>query len=436
MASLGGESGQAVRTAEAKAERGGLPKILREYWLTIVALTIVDLVLSYWLHGDILLFDKAHHFGDMVTYADRFHNDYGTAAFFRVIRGKTDWTYPAPIAVLLHLYYKLPHPIVAWIVTLVIVVAVGTVLFARAMERRGISRWTAWGFALTAAVTAYPVWYLVECANMEVYVLVFVGIGLACYLRGQRGWAAVCFGIATALKITPIIYCALLLNRRDWRKMLYGLAVGAAVFFGSHWMMGPTTAVALEGTRDALRLYTAHLVLGFRPHEVSFDHSLFGICKQMYELLRIHFHWESLRLPVIYDVYLPVVALLGVGLWVFRIRKLSPLSQAVAITVCAMLFTPVSWDYRLTHLYVPWMFVVLWVLEHPEVENKLLPGMFLFFAVLFTPQNYFRYRLMPAPDMGFFVDYAGQVRAVVLAALLVMVLWRPVGERQIQNQNL
>ncbi len=80
--------------------------------------------------------------------------------------------------------------------------------------------------------------------------------------------------------------------------------------------------------------------------------------------------------------YVVVVALVGVTLWIFRIRHLPVANQVLALTVAAILLPPVSIEYTLLHLYLPWSMLVLIAIQGREPESAIRGPLLLAFALL------------------------------------------------------
>ena len=417
---------RAKGATELQEMRRPLPRILREYCVAVLILTGVAFAIAY-ARGIHLLGVARLEFQDFKIYQTRFAL-YGTPAFY-VNHGGAEipWTLPAAMALLYRFYYSLPFPLAMYLGTLVLIVAAAAVAMFVALRRRGIIPWQAAAFTLVVLVTCYPLWFLLETANLELFVVLLVAGGVVSFLRGNRFWAAAFFGAAAALKLTPILYLALFCTKRDVRKLAAGLGVFAALFLISHWMAGPSFAVAIAGTRTALHDYEAHLILGMRPEGLAYDHSLFSICKQAYLVIRIALHRSGLTLPAMYRVYVPLSALAAAVLYFLRVRKLPVLNQVLAVTIFALLLPGMSWDYRLLHLLAGWAFVVFFVLECKEPYPPFLNHILLLFAILFTCQTYLSYRLPAGDGVSFPVAYGGQVKAAMLVVLLIYVLRHPMG---------
>jgi hypothetical protein len=391
--------------------------------VSIVVLTGLALTIAY-VRGVSLLWPPKHHFIDLLLFQEQFRH-FGSITFF-TFKGAEPWTYPATMALLYKLYYSSPWPLFSYFCTTAAVVIVGAGLLMVALRNRGVSYWIAGGFVLTAIVTSYPLWFLIECANLELFLILFVGAGIVCYMKQWFWWAAALFGVAAALKLFPVIYLGLFLSRQHYRKLGFGLGVGFACFVAAHWIMGPDTGIAWWGTYDALARYQQFYVLRIRPAEIEYDHSLFTLVKQgCFALLawrgRVPISWEF-----VYRAYLLVAAAGASYPFLLLVRKMPPLNQALAISACALLLPPVSYDYRLMHMYVPWAFLVLFIVgKDRRVEAPVL-WLLAMFAVLFTPQSFLKYSVRVGEEI-YDSGFAAQVKVVALLAIFWIAALYPMG---------
>ena len=107
-------------------------------------------------------------------------------------------------------------------------------------------------------------------------------------------------------------------------------------------------------------------------------------------------------------LYLAILALAGCVLFVTRIAKLPVVNQILALTVASILLPPVSYDYTLIHLYVPFALVVFAVLNREDHSAPVLIT-FCLFAYLLSWQSEF---------ILHGVRFGSQTKAVALLALL------------------
>jgi hypothetical protein len=148
---------------------------------------------------------------------------------------------------------------------------------------------------------------------------------------------------------------------------------------------------------------------------VGFDHSLFAVPKAMLLLA----HQGTLpgpeTLAKMLTIYLVGMAAVGAILYWVAIRRLPLINQVICLTVATIMLPPVSYDYTLLHLYVPWAMLVLLAAENPGHEVRSLMAAMVCFAILFAPET----ELILHGR-----SYGGQVKAVALVLLFGIALLR------------
>ena len=400
-----------------------LPRAVRVYWIATIVLTALALLIvgirRYLFHEgypyNTFLFVPEWAFSDFTIYADRFKH-FGTQGFFTC--PGYPFTYPAPIALVYAFFFRwFPHPTRVFLATILAAPLIGTAFFARALRSAGILEGTAVLLALTVLVTSYPFMILFDRANTEIAVWVVLACGLAAFAREKLWLAAALIGIAGSMKLVPAIFFLLFLYRRRLYELLFGVLTMGAVTVVSLWSMGPTISIAQAGIHAGLERFADICIYRWRHVENGFDHSLFAVVKDVLVLLRTNLTADYLQHE--YRIYFVVIAILSVAIF-WRLRKLPVLNQMVALTCCALAFPPVSYDYTLVHLYVPFAFLLLGAIRQPQgvwAEDFLLMRIFCYFAILLTPQTY----LIRGGSTG----VGGQVKAMVPMALLAESLVRP-----------
>src|ERR1019366_9174322 len=132
------------------------------------------------------------------------------------------------------------------------------------------------------------------------------------------------------------------------------LAMGCVTVV-SLWWVGPTISVAQAGVHNGLDHFTYVFVYHWLAPEVGFDHSLFAAIKAVLVHYRPSLTPDYLQHE--YRIYFVVIAMLSIAVFL-RLGKLPLLNQMVALTCCALVFPPVSFDYTLFHLYVPFALLI------------------------------------------------------------------------------
>ena len=407
-----------------------LPRPLRVFLGTLLTLTgvclLTEFLAAHFFHllypYDWPLYTPEHSFNDLIIYHPRFAA-FGTAAFF-----DPPWypfTYPAPVALLYRFFYGFTDYITAFLIAAGAIVAAAIGFFTRTLASRSIAasqraessklasrKLTNQALSRTlllmvpTVLCAYPIAFEFQQANLEIFVTLFTALGIWAFYR-ERPWpAAILFGLAASLKLFPIVFLVLFLSRRLYRQA----AVSAIVTFVSVTL---SLALACPSPRAALAGMQAGAA--FFQHEyalrttTAFDHSLFALVKAAAVL---HDPAQTFLAPATLTVYLAcaAAAVLAVCL---RIRNLPLLNQVLALSVAAILFPPVSFDYTLLNLYAPWALLVLFTLQAPHARG--LTPMFACLAVLLAPTSEL---ILHGVALG------AQLKSLALLALLAFALRR------------
>ena len=155
-------------------------------------------------------------------------------------------------------------------------------------------------------------------------------------------------------------------------------------------------------------------MLHFRSWDIGWDHSLFAL----YKRLTPHLPPPETLSPWL-TAYLVAAALAGTALYFLRIRHLPVINQVLCLCVASILLPPVSVEYTLMHLYVPWALMVFLVLDGARAGNPPIPGVsaaFVCFAILMSPLSEFIHHA---------IHYQGQIKCVVLVILMIIALRYP-----------
>ncbi len=320
-----------------------------------------------------------------------------------------DYLYPAPVATLYRFFYFFPHPTRVFLGALCATFLVATILFARALLQRNLSVVGVLQLILGTLLCAYPLAFEFEQANMEWIIWLLVVTGVWAFLHHHGYSAAVCFGIVGALKLYPFIFIALFLPRRQYRQFALAFAVAALVTLAGLWLVDPDIRASWAGTQHGIARFSEVYIVEYR--ELRFDHSLFALVKFLGTLRGrriavVNLQWGLAR-------YLPIAGLAGFVVWLLRIRHLPLINQVLCLTIATILLPPISYDYTLLHLYIPWALLVLYTLEMQHRFPRGLTAAFCSFAVLLAPETEFIWNGQ---------SFGGQIKAVILLVLLLLAL--------------
>jgi hypothetical protein len=396
-----------------------VPKPLRLFFLVMFAFDAIALVCELvakfilhlgWPYRSPLLNDSPT---PDLSFILHLFPDLHTPAFFSFSHS-VPFMYPAALAPLFGLLMPLadrPHRFQALLLLLSLLIA-AAFAFRLANTRLGPLK-----SGLVAAATillSYPLLFELRQGNAEFFIFLLVGGAVWCFLHEHWHTAAALIGIAGAMKLFPFVYLGLFLARRRYSVLITSVLTAVVVTLASLRYIEPSIAFAWHGINANLAYYQQTVVLSIR-RELGFDHSLFGLMKTA--MVSGHLVAPGkLHLQPILRVYLVIASLGGIALFFLRIQFLPVINQVICLCVASILLPPVSYDYTLLHLYIPWGMLVLFAVQRRDVFTPGLTAVFLCFAVLMSIQTEFIVH-------GYV--HGGQIKAVVLVALMILALMFP-----------
>lgn len=397
-----------------------MPRPLRVFWRITVLLALlcaavigVNRFILHWGEPYNSPFLPFRHFCDFWAFHDRF-GSYHTLAFYST-RGGSVFSYPAPLSLLYELFFLAHHNqhSIFTVATTLPVLALA-LLFARAMVAGGVSRTGAALFVASSLLLSYPFWFEYLLGNIEICVFLITAFGLLAWLRGNLYLAAALIGAAGSMKLFPFVYLALFLSRRQYRQFAFGLLAAAVLYPVSVWLACPSFSVAFPAMRSASAALGKGLLLVWDWILTSCDHSLWGLYKQAMHLLG----FSNVRSAHELAVYTLLAAVAGVALYFLRIRHLPLLNQLLALCIASILLPPMSNDYTLLYLYLPWALLALSAIQD-AAAGRTRPGVlaaFVCFGLLLSPESEIIIR---------HAAIAGQFKALTLLVLLCIALRYP-----------
>jgi len=397
-------------------------QILFLFWFLMLLFGWIERVLH--LPGGMYpLFLRTWRFYDFTEFQDKF-TYFHQATFFQI--PGFYFCYPAPVAIVLDGfmqfgYYALSAYLVFCFLTFI---GAGFAL-GRAMCHRGMGIAQVIFFIGSSMLLSYPFWFLVDRANIEMVNWLLVALGVACYWNKRWYLAAAFFGVAISFKMFPFVFLGLLLSARKYWAIAWSIVICVLTTCASTWFIGPTYRIASEGIAKGMEYFRYQYAIQIHKYELGFDHSLFAIVKEMTHRQYAHTYMMHPKLPDLYYLpwlygYMAVAAAAGLILYFWRIRTLPRANQILALTVASIMLPPVSGDYTLIHLYIPWGVLVLISISLKNAHK--VRGLVLSFscmAFLMAPESF-------AVIYG--IRIAGQLKAIVLLILFIVSITYPFEE--------
>ncbi len=350
---------------------------------------------------------------DFILFTNKFRH-FATPSFFQTDPG-IPFSYPAPVAIPYAIFFSYhAHPLRFFVCFILASFLIAALLLARALRHRGVPTLHTAVFVAATLLLSYPLWFELKQANIEICVWALVALGVWAFCTDHDAAAAICFGVAASMKIFPFVYLGLFLARRNYRASLYTVLTAALTTLVSLRLYGPHILDTWRHIQESIASFRTTYILHLRPEEIGFDHSLFGIYKRF-----SHHLPQPVRLGHIANIYLAIAAICGIALYFLRIRHLPRINQVLCLTVASILLPPISFDYTLMHLYIPWAVLVLHAQQQSTAKKRKIPGLtaaFVCFAILFSPQSEFIHNQ---------TRFGGQIKAVVLLTLIAIGLKYP-----------
>jgi len=400
-----------------------LPAVCRQFLILLVCLTaacyLTEIFCGWALHLGIpyswpLI---SHDFlMDFTRYIDQFKLVH-TVAFFKGVNAPM---YPMPMMMCYWALYSLHIGGVGFAVIITVLTLVAAIWTTRALVDSGLAVSRAVPLVFVTYVLSYPLFFEYQSGNVEIIVWATLCLGVWAWMRGRNWTAAALFGLAASFKLFPFVYLGLLLSKKRYKECVFGCGVAVLATLISLWAIGPTIPIAYHGTQTNIALYRDTYMLYIIKLFAGFDHSLFMDVKvaltAINHLRGQHpsFHERSLAL----SAYMAIIGLLGVLAYFLRIRHLPAVNQVICLTLAATLLPPMSFDYTLMHLYVPWALMCFVAVRAAQlgIEIKGLKAAFICLAIALAPMTEFILRDRTV---------ASWIRALAMLALFLVALRYP-----------
>jgi hypothetical protein len=247
----------------------------------------------------------------------------------------------------------------------------------RLLRRAGLCGPALWTNVLAFSLLSYPLLFCLDRGNIEIYVALAMAASLFALQDDRSMLAAALLGVAAAAKGYPAVLLPIFLARGRWREALFSLVLVGVLIF---------VPLALFHGGMFNNLAAWRLGMGFFFSRYALDTYAYAHNCSLFNLLRI----IGIRLYGGQDLrsMLSCFGLIGkalgflLALYVWRIEK--NIWKQAAIMICAaMLFVPVSNDYKMLGLFAP-----LWLLL-ADGRRSPSDGVYaLMLALLLIPKEY------------------------------------------------
>jgi hypothetical protein len=346
-------------------------------------------------------------------------------------KGYETFPYPAP-AVYPHLLYnQFAHPFRVYVATVLFAALAGSAGLAWKLKALSPDSRLSYLAVLITALTPFPLLFLIDRGNLEGCVFILTLAGVFLFYRKLYYISAVFLAFAAAMKIFPAVLFLIFITRKKYWPFATAV-VAAAGFTLLAWAgIGPTImGAAMDSARSGGMLKNLY-ILGFRPGEIGWDHSLMGAIKQgLYMISRLmHVPHNPkdvfFRVPgvetasAVYGIAVPFV--FAFFYW-RRIFALPVLNQVISFILLSVMLPFVSNEYTLVHVYIAWGGFLLFLYQDVRTGRTRMPhwkmnAILVCFAVTFSMQSYWL--------LGDVDNLGGQIKTVALLFLVWLVVTTP-----------
>ena len=430
---------------------------LRFYIVLIVLLAAIGVsvvaVKRYLLHRDFpqntLLYDPTIRFTDFTSSAMRVRH-FGDPEMLssREFGGKGYEVFPYPVpAVYPHLFYnQFAHPLRVYLATVIAAALLAAIIFGMKLRSLSGSSKLPYLVILVTLLTPFPLFYLIERGNLEGFIWILILGGVFLFYKRIYHGSAMVLAVAAAMKIFPALLFLLFIAKRKYSAFGTAVLTAATVTVLSWWGVGPTLKQAATASSASGGMLKDLYIVGFRPFEIGWDHSLMAAVKQFLYIVsrfrHVNYPKDVLYFPVpgvetaaaVYGVLAPLAF---VVLYWKRLYSLPVLNQLIAFILLSVMLPFVSNEYTLVHVYIAWGAFVLFLYQDVRtgrvpIQLWRLVSMLGCFAIIFSPQSYWVF--------GSVDTLGGQIKTAAMVTLLALVFTFPMpssglGELESQRED-
>jgi len=200
---------------------------------------------------------------------------------------------------------------------------------------------------LVFSLFSFPVLFLIDRANFESFVFVFLAAFMYFYQKGEINYAVIPLALAISMKLFPAIFFILLFSDRKYKQILWTILLVILITLCSSWILYGGISEAFSNQFGNSSFYQENYVI--KDGGFDFGHSLFGFIKCFIYSFKLNIEIKSILTP-----YLILVILLAILVSIFVVLYEKVLWKKVALLVVAMCLLPhVSADYKLIYLFIP-----------------------------------------------------------------------------------
>jgi hypothetical protein len=240
---------------------------------------------------------------------------------------------------------------------------------------------------------SFPILFLIDRANFESFVVIFLGLFIYLYQKGEVNYSVLPLSCAIAMKLFPAVFLVLLFSDRKYRQIGWTIFLVIILTLLSSWILYGGIIEYFSQLAHDTDFYQKFYVIGDKG--TDYGHSLFVLIKLIVLKFNPVFDISFLLKP--YAILVLILFFL-ISVYITLIEK--SFWKKTALLVFAMCLLPyVSANYKLTYLFIPITFFInsndtdnntALFFKNKLYLNKInVDYLYIFlFGLLIIPKNY------------------------------------------------
>lgn len=231
-------------------------------------------------------------------------------------------------------------------------------------------------FLLVALFFTLPFVFAFDRANLELIVFLFLSYSFYYYKYDKQEYAGALLGLATAMKLFPGALIFIFIFQKKWKAVKF--TIGSVLLSTICGLLYLPESIFDNIQRMLLNMKLFNDKYLIQNEGLDFGTSLFGVIK----ILRSNYDVSSQQSLV--SVYTPLILLLFALLLFFIYKHQLKLWEQLTVFIAVInLFPFVSNDYKLIHLFIPFIF---WLDDNSNKNPE--KKYWLTWGLLFIPKRY------------------------------------------------
>ena len=210
---------------------------------------------------------------------------------------------------------------------------------------------------LALTVCSYPILLTLHTSNFESHCFIMIAIAIYLHIKRLNFRSSIFIGFAAAIKLYPLIFITVIINRKNFWKVCFGSAIGFLslniLALNIRGEFFENTTIWLNGFLEGLNSYSVTMMQGWSG--VPFSHSLLNAYRL---IIGPHCCGPHNLMFNPYPYYYIFAGLL-LSFIIYRIVNMRILAHKIILSASALCLLPVtSTDYKLMYFLIPMIILI------------------------------------------------------------------------------